>query len=677
LHAEALATRAASQSGGRLGRIDSSAVCAWVLAGALVLYLAFDGGGYGIAAHSQVGIIVWWIVVVCSAWGLLPVRRLTRPAWIVLSLFAGFVGWTALATTWSISSGRSLQDLGLVTCYLGVLVLAVAIHRERRSAVRHTVGAVAVAVTLVAALAIASRFWPHLFSGSLQTGAFLQGAKGRLSWPLNYWNALAAFAVMGIPLLLSLATSARTLAARAAAAASVPIVALSAALTLARGGVIVGALGVLVFLLFAPGRIPKLATTLTAAAGSALLIAGAFERTALWQALTNRAESRDATAMVIEIVIVCIGVALVQLGITLADRHGTPPRLMTISVQRARLLALAGVVAIVAVALAAGAPSHLSRAWHNFKVVGAHGPPSTISRFGATSGDGRYQYWIAAVHSTAGHVAGGSGPGTFQQLWLPRAGFRSYVQNAHSLYFETLAEVGAVGLLLIVGFLVAAVVAAIALITRTRFEERTLAAGALAAMVAFVAYAGFDWVWQVPVLPAIFLLLTGAIVAPGRSSAGASEPADAATRTGSVGRLPWGRTTLLRGAAVVVGIVAIFAIVSPLATSTALSRSQAAAADGNVSAALADARQAVQLEPGTAAPELQLALVLELAHAYPQALVAARQAVRDESQNWSNWLTLSRLEAESGHADAAVSAYLTAKRLNPQSPLFRDSHATA
>jgi tetratricopeptide (TPR) repeat protein len=179
------------------------------------------------------------------------------------------------------------------------------------------------------------------------------------------------------------------------------------------------------------------------------------------------------------------------------------------------------------------------------------------------------------------------------------------------------------------------------------------------------------------VLPAIFFLLAGAIVAPGRSSAGAREPADAAPRTGSAGRLPWSRTTLLRGAAALVGIVAIFAIVSPLATSTALSRSQTAAADGNVPAALADAREAVSLEPGTAAPQLQLALVLELAHAYPQALVAARQAVRDESQNWSNWLTLSRLEAESGHADAAVSAYLTAKRLNPQSPLFRDSHATA
>ncbi len=51
----------------------------------------------------------------------------------------------------------------------------------------------------------------------------------------------------------------------------------------------------------------------------------------------------------------------------------------------------------------------------------------------------------------------------------------------------------------------------------------------------------------------------------------------------------------------------------------------------------------------------------------------AQHAVRDEPQSWSNWLVLSRLQAENGDAHAAVVSYLKAKSLNPQSSLFRES----
>ncbi len=56
---------------------------------------------------------------------------------------------------------------------------------------------------------------------------------------------------------------------------------------------------------------------------------------------------------------------------------------------------------------------------------------------------------------------------------------------------------------------------------------------------------------------------------------------------------------------------------------------------------------------------------------YPAALAAARRATRDESRNWSNWLVLSRIEAEAGHAKASVAAYRRARSLNPRSSLFQ------
>jgi Tfp pilus assembly protein PilF len=121
----------------------------------------------------------------------------------------------------------------------------------------------------------------------------------------------------------------------------------------------------------------------------------------------------------------------------------------------------------------------------------------------------------------------------------------------------------------------------------------------------------------------------------------------------------------------VTALACLTAIGIPLAAASAVSRSQAAVATGNTSSALADARSAARLEPGAASAQLQIALGLELQHNYPAALTAARSAMRDEPQNWSDWLVLSRIEAESGHAQASVAAYRRARSLNPRSALFQ------
>jgi hypothetical protein len=80
--------------------------------------------------------------------------------------------------------------------------------------------------------------------------------------------------------MLSIATSARTLRMQAAAAAAIPLLALCAYLTFSRGGAVASGVAVLAFLVLVPDRVPKLATALTAAAGSAILIAGAAHRAA-------------------------------------------------------------------------------------------------------------------------------------------------------------------------------------------------------------------------------------------------------------------------------------------------------------------------------------------------------------------------------------------------------------
>jgi O-antigen ligase len=637
----------------RLIDINARSLSAWVLSLSLILYLALAGGGYSLATHSQAGIVIWWVVVVSAAWGLLPTARPSRAALVTVGVFATFTAWTALGVTWSISAGRSFQDLALITCYLGIIVLAVGIHLERGEAIRHTTAAVATAVVIVAMLALASRLWPHLFPAAQQTGQFLTGAQARLSWPLNYWNALAALMALGVPLLLAQATSARTLTMQAVAAASIPLVALCAALTLSRGGVIEGAVAVFVFLALAPDRIPKVASAAVAATGSAVLVYGGFHRHAIQHGLTGSGTSHEATSLVIAALLTCLGVGVAQSGVCLLCRHATVPRVLRVSKSRVRLLVL-GVLGLVVIALiVAGAPRHLSHAWHNFKSADSVSATST-SRFGSSSGEGRYQYWQAAVDSAEAHVLTGSGPGTYQLDWLPRAPFESYVENAHSLYFETYAELGIIGLGLLLAFLVAALSIIVRAVRRSEYAHRTRAAAIAAALVAFIVGAAVDWLWQVPVVPASILLLVGAALAPDRSHRVAT------FRPGLVIRV----TTL------VVGVTCLVALAYPLATNTDVVGSQSAAGVGNTALALGDAQDAVRLEPGAADAQIQLALVYETYRQYGKAVNAARRAVTDEATNWSNWLVLSRLQAENGNARGALTSYLKAKSLNPHSSLF-------
>jgi hypothetical protein len=664
-------------------RIDLRALWIWVLAGALVLYLGLNGGGYDLVIRSHAAVVVWWICLVGAAWGVLPAGRLSRMSWIALALFAAFMAWSAIAVTWSASSERSLEEVSRLACYLGVLALALTSYGDRRAALRHAAAAVASAVVVVAGLALLSRLRPGLFSGAQATAVFLPGAHSRLSWPLDYWNALAALVALGLPLLLAIATSARRLLAEAAAAAAVPMLALCGYLTFSRGGAIAAAAGLLAFLVLAPDRIPKLATSLVCAAGSAILVAGAVHRVAIEHGYTGSMASHQGAALIVAVILVCAGVALAQVGIGLAARHGTLPSLLRISPRRARLLLAGVVVAGIIAALALGAPARLAHAWHSFKQPSAAAlHQESIARFGSLSGNGRYTYWKAAIDAMPGHWLSGWGPGTFQFVWLARAPFFSYVRNAHSLYVETLTEVGIIGLLLLVVFLVIVLGVGVRRALAGHWQVRPWAAAATASCVAFMVSAAFDWDWQMPVLPVAVMLLAAALIsgnqqdgvaerarerAPeGIEEEGVIEPAAGTTRDRR-----GARSIAARSALILAALASLLAVGVPLAVTTEVRQSQGDFSAGDTSGALAAARSALAVEPRAVSARIQEALVLESKGRLPAAASAARTATIDEPQNWQAWLVLSRIEAEAGEPTLALAAYRQARALNPQSPIFR------
>lgn len=647
-------------------RSNKRALGTWVLTLALVLDLAFKSGvdvsGYAIAGYAPVSIVVWCIVAVSAVWGLLPgIRGSNRSARAGVLLFAGFTAWTALGITWSVSSGRSFEDLALVSCYLGILVLAVQIHRERGEATRQAVAAAATAIVIIAAIAVASRLWPHLFSGS-QASKQLAGASARLAWPLGYWNGLGALMAIGLPLLLGLATSLHAHWARSAAAAAVPLLALCAALTQSRGALVEAAAGIFVFIALAPQRVTKLITCAITAVGGALLVDYGLHRDAIKNNLGS-SHSHQAWMVALATVLICAAVGLAQAGADRLMPRISLPRLLSPSPRQARVALVASAVVLVAVALAAHGPAHISHAWNSFKSVSG---ANTTNHFASSGGEGRYQFWVAGIDSAKAHPFTGSGPGTFQLDYLPRATVPVYTTNAHSLYVETYTELGLIGFLLLSAFLLTALAVLIRQAMRSRGEDRIRAAASAAALTAFLTGAAIDWLWQLPAVVAVVLLIIGAGMAP--SGRGTERHADSAVGNPgaqpvtSVRRPPW----LDRGLAVVISLACVFAAAYPLVVSHDITDSINALAAGHTSAAVRAGRSAVSAEPGSAAAQLQLARSLSYADRYSAAIAAARAATLAEPQGWTNWYVLGRLYAAVGRQAAAQSAYVRARSLNPQ-----------
>lgn len=632
-------------------RIDWSWLPAWLLGFGLIVYLGLKGGGYDPLVHDQVGIAVWWIVLAGVLVGALPRQRLNPLAWVTLGLLAAFALWTALSLGWTESAEQTFADLARVATYVGVLLLALLARGP--GALRQTIAAMGAGIALVALVGLLSRLHPNWFPEAADTARILE-SHDRLAFPLNYWNGLAALVAIGLPLLLQLASDLRSVALRAIAAAAIPALLLTVYFTISRGGIGACLIAVAVYLALASDRLPKLLTTLVAGGGGAILIAAAHQRHDLQEGFLNAAARSQGDEIFWMTIVACAGVGLVQAGISLVLAAEVRPRWTQVPRRPALALTVTGLVALLIALAAVDAPGRVSNAWSDFKAPNS-GPGEGHQRLGSVAGESRYQFWSATVRQEETRPLGGTGSGTFE-LWWSREGEGSEtVQDAHSLYMQTLGELGIFGATLLGAFLLTVLIGGGAAVVRAGPGARPWLAAAVAGCVAFCVTAAFDWMWQIPVIPIALLLLASLLV---------SAPEGAPRSRASGFPLP------LRIATAALVIAAIVAIAIPLSSSSLLRQSQADAREGEMTTALAAARSAQNAQPDAASPRVQEALLLEQLGDLPAAAAAARAATEREETNWRNWLVLARLEAKQGHADAAIRAYAKAKSLNPRSPLF-------
>ena len=417
---------------------------------AIVVFLvAYDNGGFGESTRDTLAIVLWWMLILCVGLGVWPLARTPRAAWLTGGLLAAFGLWTLLSVLWAANAAGAYGEFTRVMLY--VAVFAVVVAGSRRDNAGRWLDGLALGIVAVAVVALVSRFFP----GTLEQrdiAQLLAGTVSRLSFPVGYWNGLATLVALGIPLLLRGAITGRHVAVRALAVMPIPAICGVIYLASARIGVLSAVVATVAFLLLAPRRWNVLGAVVCSGAGGVAVVLALNHRNALVNGplTSSLAESQGHSAALIVIGLCVLTGLLYGVGCQALEGEVRPPP----------ALGWAVLVAAVAVSVAGLSAAHPMRKFEEFK-----NPNLFLSDRSAieqhllsSSGNGRWQLWSSALDEFETRPLHGRGAGSFQAWWTQNGPLPLVVQDAHSLYAETLGELGVVGFVLLMGAFASALV---------------------------------------------------------------------------------------------------------------------------------------------------------------------------------------------------------------------------
>jgi len=623
------------------------------------LWLGYQSGGYSTLDRAPFAIVIWWTIILLVGLRMWPRAPVPRAAAAAVGMSGAFALWTGASALWSPSVEDVLVEFNRATLYVGIAIIGV-IAVRRGGAARWADG-IAAGVVGIAAVALVSRLFPGTFS-LRGLPEFLPASQARLSFPVDYWNGLAILIGLAVPLLLRAAVDARPAAMRGIAFAPLPALSAALYLTASRGGFLTAILGSLCFLAATADRWRTLAALAVAALASAATLAVLLNRPQLVDGpLDSAAAASQGHSAALYLTGLCIASGLVWA----AASHVRPQQL-----RFSPLIGWVGVAAASGVVLVALVLADPVERFETFKRVPVQLAPSTSADGFARAhllsgnGSGRWQFWHAAVAEFESAPLNGRGAGTYEAWWAEHASFSYFIRDAHSLYLETLGELGVVGFVLLGGAFGTGVVVGVSRLRRADdASTRTTIAATLASFTGFLFGAAIDWVWELPIVAAVGALLFGLLVGPGTKIGPGLMKAE--PRRGSAES---------RFALAIAGLIAawlvLWAQAPPLLSEIEVRDSQAAIRAGDVAEALSDARAARRLEPWAASPRLQLALVLEQNDELRSAREQIDGAVQRDPRDWRLWLVKSRLETKAGAPVEAATSLARARELNPRSPLF-------
>ena len=145
---------------------------------------------------------------------------------------------------------------------------------------------------------------------------------------------------------------------------------------------------------------------------------------------------------------------------------------------------------------------------------------SLNTRLASLSGSGRADLWRVALSDWRGAPVVGTGAGSFERSWERSPRWTHTVTDAHSLFLETAAETGLIGLAVLVAAL------ALPLWALVSARHQPVMAAAVGAYAAFLVHAATDWDWELPAvtLTVVFLGCAGLIALRNREPRSLGRP---------------------------------------------------------------------------------------------------------------------------------------------------------
>ena len=545
-------------------------------------------------------------------------------------LMVALAAWIALSAIWSISTPATLREVERALVYVAV-ALAVALVL-RRGDVGGVVLGIVVGVTLICTYAVATRLFQDRFDTyDDRIDAY------RLAAPLGYWNSLGLLASIGIIAALGLVAHSRRTAPAVVAAGMVPVAAATLYFTFSRGAWVALAIGFAAATATDPRRLRFLWTSVAVAVPSAACIAYASTFASLTEAGSAPAAAiRDGhrVAAVVGAAAAC-SVLAGMLARLVARRVPLSAKLRT----RTNVALAAAVVVLAAGSLVAigGPAAAVDSLRSRFNAEPSAGSDLNDRLF-SISGNGRAEQLRVAWRAGRERPILGNGSGTFEYLWYERRPIDLVVRDGHSLYTETFAELGVVGVALLLSALVLPLVGAL------RARRGRLVASAIGAFVAWCAAASLDWHWEMVAVTMTALLAGSAAVL--------------AAERRPPGRLPSAGRSGLIAATVALSVAATWSLVG----NQALFAGREAAAREDWTEAREHGRRARTLLFWSAEPDLVLGDSAAGLGDRAEALRNYRDAVGVDPRNWVAWLHV----AQVARGAERSAAYRRVRELNPR-----------
>jgi O-Antigen ligase len=679
------------------------ALPALLLAGALCLITFVAGGGLNLSTMTpvEIGLTLGCGVGIAAAILLAPPGRPAYGLWPA-GLLLTLATLSALSVVWSVQPDGSWQDAGRLFAYSGVFALAAAFARAAPVRWSTVLGGVLLAAVSVCGFALLTKVFPNAL-GSEHTYA---RTYARLREPYGYWNAIGLAAALG-------AIGCTWLGARRAGHAllnalaypAMGIVLVTVLLAYSRGALAALVLGLALWFCLVPLRLRGVAVLCTGALGAGVVVVWDFSQHALTtdnMPLAARVSAGHQLGVLLAAMLVGLTVAGLAIGF-LGGRHTLSPRMR----QRAgRVLLSLPVIAAIAFAgrLAVshrglfGSISHTVSTLTNPNAPAPTNGPGRLTAIGSV----RARYWNEALEIFNAHPLLGVGAEGYETA---RLRYRTAILNvgqAHGFIVQTLADLGVIGLLVVLAlfgtWLTAAGRATHPFNRRwSGWRWRRLADSppapatdgqsarqgiytaervGLLTMVCLVATFGIhsfvDWTWYVPGVACAALLCAGWLAGRGPLTlAGAGPPPRWRSLTlRDVGPLRAGSAA----AVLVLALLAAWAQWQPQRSVDASNEALALIAR-NPTAALVAAHTAVSRDPLSAEALLTLAAVQEGAGQPAAAAITYERAVHLQPSNFKTWQALGEYDLRSSQPQAALEALRAAVYLNPEAVAPRASIA--